>query len=250
VDVRPPETHHHEVTPMSKPDETPETPMPRPPAPRVAPAPIHAAAPALGWYSDNILFGEVWERPELSKRDRSIVTVSALITRGHMAQLTGHFNRALTHGLRPTEIVELVTHMAFYAGWPCAMSAVGVMREVFEARGVGSDQVTQSLGTAPLPAGNAEGPVLEELTERVLNGDLWQRTELAPRDRSLATIASLAAQSQLESLRVELVKGRDNGLGEKELCEAVSHLAFYAGWARASSALTVVRALYQGDRHE
>jgi 4-carboxymuconolactone decarboxylase len=224
----------------------------RRPAPRVAPAAIHDTAPALGWYSDNVLFGEMWERTELSKRDRSIVTVAALITCGHLAQLTGHFNRALNHGVNPSEIVEMVTHLAFYAGWPCAVSSVGVMQQVFSARGIGPEQVEQSI-SEQLPVCQAEtarylgmvAPALEEFTERVVLGDLWQRTELAPRDRSLVTIASALAQGQLDQLPGQVAQGLENGLNEKEIAEALAHLAFYVGWHKARSALPVIEAAFR-----
>jgi 4-carboxymuconolactone decarboxylase len=230
---------------------------PRLPAPRVAPAEIHAAAPGLGWYSDNVLFGEMWERPELSKRDRSIVTVTALITRGQVAQLTGHFNRALTHGVHPTEIVEIITHLAFYAGWPCAMSSVSVMQQVFNTRGIGPEQIVQSTSDE-LPVSEVESaryagvaaPALVEFTERVVIGDLWARPELAPRDRSLVTIATLIAQGQTDQLEAQVTLGHGNGLSEKEISEAVAHLAFYVGWPRATSAMRVIEAVFHKRGHE
>ena len=238
-----------------KPEPSQATPTPRTPAPKVAPAEIQAGAPGLAWYTDEILFGEQWERPELSKRDRSIVTVSALISRAYTGQLTGHFNRALTHGVRPSEIVEIVTHLAFYAGWPCAMQAFGVMQQVFAARGVGPEQVVQSLGNAPpagQPAQAAAAPgartAMQDFTDRVLLGDLWRRSELAVRDRSLVTICAVVAQGQHEQLPAEVNRGLANGLSKDETREAISHLAFYAGWPRATTAMAVVRNLFGDDQ--
>ena len=89
-------------------------------------------APKLADLTDNVLFGEVWERTELSKRDRSLVTVAALIANGNTEQLTGHLNRAKDNGLSETELAEVIIHLAFYAGWPRAFSAVKVAREVFK----------------------------------------------------------------------------------------------------------------------
>jgi 4-carboxymuconolactone decarboxylase len=89
-------------------------------------------APKLAEITDEVLFGDVWERAELSKRDRSLVTVAALIANGNTEQLTGHLNRARDNGLTETEIAEVIIHLAFYAGWPRAMSAVKVAREVFK----------------------------------------------------------------------------------------------------------------------
>lgn len=89
-------------------------------------------APKLAELTDGVLFGDVWERPELSKRDRSLVTVAALIANGNTEQLTSHLKRAKENGLSEQELAEVIIHLAFYAGWPRAMSAVRVAREVFE----------------------------------------------------------------------------------------------------------------------
>jgi len=89
-------------------------------------------APKLAQLTDDVLFGDVWERAELSPRDRSLVTVAALIVGGNTEQLTGHLNRAKQNGLSETELAEVIIHLAFYAGWPRAMSAVRVAREVFK----------------------------------------------------------------------------------------------------------------------
>lgn len=88
-------------------------------------------APALVSYTDGVLFGQVWERPELSPRDRSLVTVAALLTGGNTEQLTFHLARAKENGVTEEELIEAITHLAFYAGWPKAMSAMGVAKKVF-----------------------------------------------------------------------------------------------------------------------
>jgi 4-carboxymuconolactone decarboxylase len=85
-------------------------------------------APKLAEISDLVLFGDVWERPGLSKRDRSLVTCAALIALGKTEQMDFHFPRALENGVTQAELVELITHMAFYAGWPNAMSAIAKAR--------------------------------------------------------------------------------------------------------------------------
>lgn len=88
-------------------------------------------APALVGYTDDVLFGQVWERPELSKRDRSLITVAALLTTGNTEQLTFHLAFARQNGLTETELKDAITHLAFYAGWPRAMSAMAVAKQVF-----------------------------------------------------------------------------------------------------------------------
>lgn len=88
-------------------------------------------APKLAELTDEVLFGDVWERPGLSKRDRSLVTISALIAMNRPDQLRSHLALARQNGVTRTEIVEAITHLAFYAGWPNAVGAVAVAREVF-----------------------------------------------------------------------------------------------------------------------
>jgi 4-carboxymuconolactone decarboxylase len=89
-------------------------------------------APKLVELTDDVLFGDVWARAELSPRDRSLVTVAALIAGGNTEQLPGHLNRARENGLSETELVEVITHLAFYAGWPRAMSAIRVAKDIFK----------------------------------------------------------------------------------------------------------------------
>lgn len=86
-------------------------------------------APKLAELTDQVLFGDIWERPGLSKRDRSLLTVSALIALNRPEQLRHHLQRALQNGVAKTELIEAITHLAFYAGWPAAMSAVAVAKE-------------------------------------------------------------------------------------------------------------------------
>ena len=88
-------------------------------------------APGLVNFTDDVLFGEAWERPELSKRDRSLITVAALLTGGNTEQLTFHLQFAKDNGLTEDELIEAITHLAFYAGWPKAMSAMTVAKQVF-----------------------------------------------------------------------------------------------------------------------
>lgn len=88
-------------------------------------------APKLAELTDDVLFGDVWERPGLAKRDRSLVTISALIAMNRPDQLRSHLALARQNGVTETEIVEAITHLAFYTGWPNAVSAVGIAREVF-----------------------------------------------------------------------------------------------------------------------
>ena len=93
---------------------------------------IRGTVPKLAEISDTLIYGEVWERPGLSRRDRSLITVAALIAMGRDKQLEGHLGRALANGVTRDEISEIITHLAFYAGWPAAMTAAQITKEVFE----------------------------------------------------------------------------------------------------------------------
>ena len=90
-------------------------------------------APDLVRLTDDVLFGDVWANPGLSQRDRSLVTVAALVALYRGDQLGSHLRRALDNGLTKDELVQAITHLAFYAGWPCAMTAMGQLKQVTEA---------------------------------------------------------------------------------------------------------------------
>ena len=94
---------------------------------------VRNTVPKMIEVTENVLFGDIWEREELSKRDRSLVTIAVLTATYRPEQLKGHLQRALDNGLTKTEISEMITHVAFYAGWPAAMSAANIAREIFEA---------------------------------------------------------------------------------------------------------------------
>src|SRR5438105_14078890 len=102
---------------------------------------VRMVAPARDKYTQDRLLGDVWKRPSLVPRDRSIITLSALIARGQTIEMPYHLNLALDNGVKPREISEIITHLAFYAGWANAMSAVSVAKEVFAQRKIGSDQL-------------------------------------------------------------------------------------------------------------
>ena len=92
-------------------------------------------APRLATITDEVLFGDVWENPVLSKRDRSLVTISTLISLYRVNELPFHLKRAMENGMSKEEIVETITHLAFYAGWPPAMTALPIAKKVFEEAG-------------------------------------------------------------------------------------------------------------------
>ena len=95
---------------------------------------VRTVAPKLIELTEKVVYGDVWERPGLSKRDRSLITVAALIAMHRPDQLKGHTERALANGVTKDELGEVITHLAFYAGWPCAMTAGRVVGQVMEGQ--------------------------------------------------------------------------------------------------------------------
>tara|TARA_B100000809_G_scaffold246245_1_gene274032 strand:+ start:644 stop:934 length:291 start_codon:yes stop_codon:yes gene_type:complete len=96
---------------------------------------MQEVAPKLAELTNDVVFGDIWERPGLSKRDRSLMVVAVLTALYRTDQLKGHIGRALDNGVTKDEIAEIITHMAFYAGWPTAANAVRVAKEVYDERG-------------------------------------------------------------------------------------------------------------------
>ena len=94
---------------------------------------VRNTVPKMIELTEKVLFGDVWERPNLSKRDRSLIVCATLIATYRPEQLKGHLQRALDNGLTKDELSEMITHLAFYSGWPASMSAANIAREVFEA---------------------------------------------------------------------------------------------------------------------
>ncbi|UOK73290.1 carboxymuconolactone decarboxylase family protein [Ancylobacter polymorphus] len=226
--------------------------VPTPPqsATALSAADIQSVSPALGRYAQEDVVGSLWERPQLSRRDRSVVTVAILIARNQTADLPHYINVALDSGVTPRELSEIITHLAFYAGWPNAMAAVAVTKDIFARRGIGVDQLPDASpqllpldekGEAARVASvqgllGTASPGLEQFTTDPLFKDVWLRPDLSPRDRSLVTITSLMANGQVAQLAGHLNRGLNNGLTQEQAGEVVTQVAFYAGWPNAFSA--------------
>lgn len=220
---------------------------------------IRAVAPALEKYAQGVVLGDLWKRPGLSPRDRSIVTISALIARDQRVELPYYLDLALHNGVKPAEVSETITHLAFYTGWANATGAVPIAREVFKARNIGPEQLPPASGSM-LPLDEATEaqratrveqqfgkvtPGLLQYTTDVLFRDLWLRPELAPRDRSLVTVSALVATGQVAQITYHLNRAMDNGLTQEQAGEVVAHLAFYAGWPNAFSAAPVFKDVFE-----
>jgi len=223
---------------------------------------VETVAPALAQYTQKRLLGDVWKRPGLSSRDRSIVTLAALIARNQPAEMAFYMNLALDNGVRPREISEIITHLAFYSGWGNALAAADIARDVFAVRKIGSDQLP-ALSPKLLPIDEAAEaqrasrvqeqfgdlfPGVVQVTTDVLFRDLWLRPDLAPRDRSLVTVSALIASGQVAQIPYHLNRAMDNGLTQTQAAEALTQLAFYAGWPNVFSALPVVKDVFEKRR--
>jgi 4-carboxymuconolactone decarboxylase len=224
---------------------------------------MHMVAPALEKYTQDTLLGQVWKRPGLSARDRSVVTLAALIARNQTIEMAFYLNLALDNGVKPREISEIITHLAFYCGWANAVSAVAVAKDVFAARGIGADQLPAA-SPPLLPLNEAVeadraarvsqqfsevAPGVVQYTTDILFQDLWLRPDLAPRDRSLVTVSALIASGQVAQIPYHLNRAMDNGLTQSQAAEVITHLAFYVGWPNAMSALPVAKDVFEKRPH-
>lgn len=224
---------------------------------------IGTVAPALESYAQKFVVDDLWKRPGLSPRDRGIVTVAVLIARDQTVELPHYLALALDNGVKPSEISEIITHLAFYTGWANAMDAIPAAREVFKSRNVGTDQLPPASGPQlPLDeaaekqratrVGEQFGQIsasLVQYTTDALFRDLWLRPALAPRDRSLVTVSALIATGQVAQITYHLNRAMDNGLTKEEAGEVLGHLAYYAGWPNAFSAAPVVKDVIEKRSH-
>ncbi|WP_409521248.1 carboxymuconolactone decarboxylase family protein [Leclercia sp.] len=221
---------------------------------------VAEVAPAMAAYSERFIEKDLWNRPELSRRDRSLVTIVALISRNDTAELPHYLNVALDSGVTPTEISETITHLAFYAGWPNATSAALVARHVFAQRHIETaslpdekvvllpldqEKETQRATLVESNFGKVAPGVVKYTTEALFL-DLWLRPGLAPRDRSLVTVSALVTAGQVAQVPYHLNRAMDNGLTQTQASEVLTQLAFVAGWPNIFSALPVFKEVFAG----
>jgi 4-carboxymuconolactone decarboxylase len=216
-------------------------------------------APAFENYTQDLLFGDVWKRPDLSQRDRSIVTIAVLISRNATMELPSYLNRALDAGVKPGEISEIITHLAFYSGWPNAAGAGNAAKTVFADRHINAAELPPAkVALLPLDkeadARRARtvdenfgkvSPGVVQYTTDALFQNLWLRPGLAPRDRSMITVSALVASGQVAQITYHLNRAMDNGLTQKEAGEMLTQLAFYTGWPNVFSAMPVFKEVFE-----
>lgn len=220
---------------------------------------IEDVCPALAAHTHDKLLGDLWKRPGLTPRDRSIATVAALIARNLTAQMGYYFDLALDNGVKPSELSEIITHLAFYSGWENAMAVVVAAKPVFQKRAIGRDQLPPaSVRLLPIDEAaekqratgveqnfGAVAPGVVQYTTDLLFRDLWLRPALAPRDRSLVTVSALIASGQVGQISYHLNRAMGNGLAQVQASEVLTHLAFYAGWPCVFSALPVFKDVFE-----
>ena len=225
-------------------------------------ADVGAVAPALEKYAKGPL-AELWRRPGLSVRDRAIVTVAALIARDQTGDMRAYFALALDNGVTPRELSEIITHLAFYSGWPNATAAAAIAKTLYAERAIGPDQLPAA-SPPLLPADEAAearraasvgaqfgatAPGVVQYTNDILFHDLWLRPDLKPRDRSLVTVSALIASGEDAQLASHLNRAMNNGLTQAEAAEVLTQLAFYAGWPNVFTALPIAKSVFEQRPH-
>jgi 4-carboxymuconolactone decarboxylase len=221
---------------------------------------VRAVSPTLEKYTLDVIVGDLWKRPGLSPRDRSIATLSALIARNQTIGMLYYFNLALDNGVTPAEISEIITHMAFYAGWPNAFSAVAIVKDIFAERGVDSSVlpvlqpellsldkvVPEEAFRVEFIKGNVEpvSDIFAKYTGDLLYHEVWLRPGLTPRDRSLVTVAALIALGSTQFLGLYLNRALGHGLTKEQVAELLAHLSFYSGWPNLISASLAVKEIF------
>ncbi|WP_428122080.1 carboxymuconolactone decarboxylase family protein [Candidatus Poriferisodalis sp.] len=227
---------------------------------------------ALGTFAFDVVMGDVWARPQLSRRDRSLIVITVLATIGSSEELSLHTEVGLNHGLTRTEIEEILLQVAAYAGFPMAMAASRVVDDRFRQLD-GVDRLPERIGGAELDddererravevrqtltAGRAStdpasdmGRLVEHLGEvgRIAYhwafGDVWSREELSRRDRSIVVISILTALSRTDELAFHVPAGLNHGLTRTEIEEIMVQLTIYGGIPRAVEGTHAMKAAF------
>ena len=228
---------------------------------------------ALGSFAFDVVMGDVWARPQLSRRDRSLIVISVLATIGSTEELSLHTQVGLKNGLTRTEIEELVLHVAAYAGFPMAMQASRVVTDRF-CQIDGVDRLPERTGAEDLDdaerrlrahdvrksltGGRCADDVDADYAAMVEHlgdvgmiayhwafGDLWSRDELNRRDRSLIVIAILTVLSRIDELAFHVPAGLNHGLSREEIEEIMVQMTIYGGIPRAVEGIQATRRAFE-----
>jgi len=209
------------------------------------------AAPYLGQIRNTYLYGNIWERPGLSARDRSMVTVAVNQALYATNELRIHMNRALDNGVTQAEISEIIAHVLWYAGFPTGVNAARVAAEVFEERGLPTTPPGASSRQPPtdpeleFPGAFPQTPYLRDLLNQIVYAETWTRTELSPRDRSMITVAVGTALYASSEVNYHVGRALDNGVTPDEIGEIITHVTFYAGFPTGVNAARVAQGVME-----
>ena len=214
-----------------------------------APVGAYAAAQYLGEIRNTVLYGDIWERPQLSSRDRSLITVAVTQALYATNELRLHIGRALDNGVTQSEIAELIAHVLWYSGFPTAVNAARVAAEVFAERGL-PESPPESSPREPNPDDHLfpgvfpATPYVTDLLD-LLYAETWERPELSPRDRSLVTVAVGTALYASSEVRFHVGRALDNGVTQEEISELITHVTFYSGFPTGVNAARVAADVFE-----
>lgn len=220
---------------------------------------LSAVSPALSHYTNTVIKEDLLKRPSLSPRDRAFITLTAMIARNQQSELKEAIVNALDNGVKPAEISETITQLAFYAGRDNALNAAKETFRVFKARNIDFksmpsatpeliplDQSAEDLRLQAVHQlfGDTGRPLAKYTTE-VLFRNLWLRPGLTPRDRSLITVTALIANGNSAQMPLHLNRAMDEGLTQEQAEEMIAQLAFYIGWPNAFAAQSVATDVFK-----
>lgn len=216
-----------------------------------APTGFYEGAPYLGEVRNTYVYGQVWERPGLSARDRSMITVAVNQALYATNELRLHMGRALDNGITQAELSEIIAHTLWYSGFPTGVNAARVALEVFEERGLPTTPPGTSDRQPPVnpelefPGAYNQTPYLRDLLNQVLYAETWTREELSPRDRSMITVAVGTALYASSEVRYHVGRALDNGVTPDEIREVIIHVTFYAGFPTGVNAARVIEPVFE-----
>ena len=208
-------------------------------------------APEFARYNDDILFGEVWSRNDiLSLHDRSIVTICALVGSGVLTDaLKYHLATAKKNGVTRDEMVEIITQLGFYAGWPKAWAVFPMAKEVYGSDAAKTfdsvgEKITQTAGRKNL---GDFAPEFARYNDDILFGEVWSRNKiLSVHDRSIVTVSTLVGAGIFtDALKHHLAAAKANGVTKAEMVEIITQLGFYAGWPKAWAVFPMAKEVYK-----
>ena len=209
------------------------------------------AAPYLGEIRNNYLYGDIWERPGLSARDRSMITVAVNQALYATNELRLHMGRALDNGVTQTEISEIIAHVLWYSGFPTGVNAARVAAEVFKERGLPITPPGASSRQPPVdpeiefPGAFPQTPYLRDMLNQLVYAETWKREELSPRDRSMITVAVGTALYASSEVRHHVGRALDNGVTQEEISEIIIHVTFYSGFPTGVNAARVAAEVFE-----